>query len=150
MVHCGKQVGDLHGGRERHRDLRMRTPGPEHAEIPLAVPREGRREERYGGVIPVVLVRASLMYVILLALRCILLIRTRTVLRIAQVLVELERDAHRLLHLVNPRRLCVVLGRHRLAVRARREVTVHLPPPPDADGPRLARRPVLVRHYCLE
>ena len=114
MVYCGKQVGDLHGGRERHRDLRMRTPGREHAEIPLAVPHEGRREERYGGVIPIVLVCASLMYVILLALRCILLIRTRTVLRIAKVLVELKRDAHRLLHLVNPRRLCVVLGRHRL------------------------------------
>ena len=90
------------------------------------------------------------MYVILLALHFILRIRTRTVLRIAQVLVELERDAHRLLHFVNPRRLDVVLGWHRLAVRARREVTVHLPPPPDADGPRLPRSPVLVRHYCLE
>ncbi len=91
------------------------------------------------------------MYVILLALRWILLIRTRTVLRIAQVLVELERDAHRLLHFVNPRRLEVVLGWHRLAVRARREVTVHLPPSPNADRPRLSRMTaVLVRHYSLE
>ncbi len=39
---CKQVVGDLHRGCERHRDLRMRTPGREHAEIPLAVTREGR------------------------------------------------------------------------------------------------------------
>ena len=88
------------------------------------------------------------MYVILLALRWILLIWTRTVLRIPQVLVESERDAHRLLHFVNPRRLEVVLGWHRLAVRARREVTVHLPPSPNADRPRLScMTAVRVLHY---
>ncbi len=128
IVTVGKFIDVQNGGRERHRNLRRRTPGGEHAEIPLAVPREGRREEWDGGVIAVLLVRAGQMYVILFASQRILRIRTRTVLWNAQVLVELERNADRLLHLVDPRRPVVVLARHSLAVHVGREVTVHLPP----------------------
>ena len=138
--------------RERSDDVRLRPPGREGASIATAVLRQARRKERSVRVRRVPLVRPRLVDEVLLAQVVVVPLRRApgALFGVVRILGERPRDGDGLLHLVDPRRLGVLLGGGDLAERVRIEDAVHVPAGPDPDGPRSIASGVGVRHDGLE